>query len=106
MRGALTRYRVFAWATGVMLLLLTLNVILKYVLDRQGLGPWVAISHGWLYLAYLATTTDLWFRARLPVGPTVLVALAGTVPGMSFVAERWITRRVGPLVEDRAPVPS
>lgn len=94
--GALLRYRVLAYATGVLLLLLTLNLILKYGFDQAGLGAWVAISHGWLYLAYVLVTVDLWFRTRLPVPQTVLVVLAGTVPAMSFVAERWITHRVRP----------
>ncbi len=44
------------------------------------------------------------FRTRLPLPQTVLVVLAGTVPGMSFVAERWITHRVRPMVEQAAPV--
>jgi integral membrane protein len=44
-------------------------------------------------------TVDLWFRTRLPVAQTVLVVLAGTIPLMSFVAERWVHARVEPLVE-------
>jgi integral membrane protein len=95
--GALLRYRVLAYATGVLLLLLTFNVIVKYGFDQAGLGAWVAIAHGWLYLAYVLVTVDLWFRTRLPLPQTLLVVLAGTVPAMSFVAERWITHRVRPM---------
>lgn len=98
MKSALTRYRVLAYATGVFLLLLTVNLILKYVLDQAGLGAWIAIVHGWLYLAYVIVTVDLWFRTRLPVVRTLLVVLAGTVPFMSFVAERWVHARVQPLL--------
>jgi integral membrane protein len=98
-KSALTRYRVLAYATGVFLLLLTANLIIKYVLDRHGLGAWVAIVHGWLYLAYVIVTVDLWFRTKLPVARTILVVLAGTVPFMSFVAERWVHARLAPLVE-------
>ena len=32
-------------------------------------------------------------RLRLPAGPTVLVLLAGTIPVLTFVVERWLTRR-------------
>lgn len=99
MKSALLRYRVLAYSTGVFLLLLTANIIIKYVLDKHGLGAWVAIVHGWLYLAYVIVTVDLWFRTRLPVAQTVLVVLAGTIPFMSFVAERWVHARVEPLVE-------
>jgi HAMP domain-containing protein len=36
----------------------------------------------------------------------VLVVLAGTIPFMSFIAERWVTRRVRPMIEARDPVPT
>jgi integral membrane protein len=102
MSAALTRYRILAYATGVLLLLLTFNVIVKYGFDQAGIGAWVAITHGWLYLAYVLVTADLWFRTRLPLPQTGLVVLAGTVPAMSFVAERWITRRVRPMIAAEA----
>ena len=109
-RSALTRYRLLAWATGVFLLLLTLHVILQVVQWRQDGGPysaaeglgawlpgadaWVPITHGYLYLVYVVVAVDLWFRTRLPLLPMVGVVLAGTVPFMSFVAERWVTHRL------------
>lgn len=104
MKAALTRYRVLAYVTGVLLLLLTLNLVLKYVLDQKGLGAWVAIAHGWMYLLYVIFAVELWFRTRLPALPMIGVVLAGTIPAMSFVAERWVTHRVAPLV-DAPPQP-
>jgi integral membrane protein len=92
-RSALTRYRVLAWATGVFLLLLTLHMVLKYGFDTEGLGHWIPMIHGWLYLAYVVVAVDLWFRTRLPLGPMIGVVLAGTIPFMSFVAERWVVRQ-------------
>ncbi|NLT57124.1 MAG: DUF3817 domain-containing protein [Actinomycetales bacterium] len=91
---ALTRFRVLAYVTGVFLLLLTLNMVLKYGLDREGLGDWIAVGHGWLYLAYVLVAVDLWLRTRLPASRMILVVLAGTVPAMSFVAERWVSHRL------------
>ncbi len=120
--SALTRYRVMAWATGVLLVLLTLHVVLQVVqydgpfswggvfgeegLDAvvPGLGHLIPIAHGWLYLIYVVVAVDLWLRTKLPVLPTFLVVLAGTVPFMSFVAERWVTGRVRPMVNG-APAP-
>ena len=99
LRAALTRYRVLAYATGVFLVLLTANLVAKYGFKAQGLGAWLAIVHGYLYLAYVVIAVDLWFRTRLPFLRMVLVVIAGTVPFMSFVAERWVTGRVRPLVE-------
>jgi integral membrane protein len=105
-----------AYATGVFLLLLTLQVVLQVAqwsggdipyARAEGLSRWVPgadavvpIVHGWLYLAYVIVTVDLWFRTRLPVARTVLVVLAGTVPFMSFVAERWVSARVRPRLAD------
>ena len=120
MRSALTRYRALAWATGVFLLLLTLHVLVQWRQsaseglafgDAPGLGRWipgaqhwVPMVHGYLYLVYVIVAVDLWFRARLPIGRTVLVVLAGTVPFMSFVAERWVSGRVRPMLDARGPV--
>ncbi len=103
MKAALTRYRVLAYATGVFLVLLSVNLVIKYGLGREGLGAWLAIVHGWLYLAYVVVAVDLWFRTRLPFWRSVLVVLAGTVPLASFVAERWVTGRVRPMVEAAGP---
>jgi integral membrane protein len=113
-RAALIRYRALAYATGVFLLLLTLHVLVQWYqsssegiayADAPGLGRWipgadhwVPITHGYLYLAYVVVAVDLWFRTRLPFGRMVLVVLAGTIPGMSFVAERWVTHRVRPMI--------
>lgn len=102
MKSALTRYRVMAYLTGAFLLLLCLNMVLKYVLDQAGLGSWIPIGHGWLYMIYVAVSVDLWFRARLDTRRMVLVVLAGTVPFMSFVAERWVTTRMRPLIAAEA----
>ena len=55
---------------------------------RAIVGP----IHGFLYMGYLLLTADLAYRDRWPVGRAVLVALAGTIPFVSFVAERKITR--------------
>jgi integral membrane protein len=102
-KAALTRYRVLAYATGVFLVLLTVNLVIKYGFDGEGLGAWLAIVHGWLYLAYVVVAVDLWFRTRLPFWRSVLVVVAGTVPLASFAAERWVTNRVTPMLAQEHP---
>lgn len=90
-RGALTRYRVMAWVTGIMLLLLCLRMVLDYglELDVPWLG-WVPQAHGLVYMVYLVTTFDLWSRMRWQWARLVTMALAGVVPVMSFVLERRV----------------
>lgn len=99
-RGAVTRYRVMAWVTGTMLLLLTTEIVLKYLVHANGLdetgdprpviGSWVAFVHGWIYVVYLASVFDLWSAMRWRLGRLVAMALAGVVPVMSFLLEARI----------------
>lgn len=91
--SALTRYRVMAWAAGIGLLLLLLNMFLHYVLDLETVLDLVPRVHGFVYMAYLVTVFDLSFRMKWSLGKGVLVCLAGTVPFLSFVAEHRITQQ-------------
>ena len=47
-----------------------------------------------LYIVLLVSIANLAFRRRFPVHWIVYVALAGTIPFLSFVAERAVTRRI------------
>lgn len=98
--GALRRYRVMAWVTGVMLLVLCLEMVLKYVLQLPGFNVEgdprneaariIAMVHGWVYVVYLVTVFDLWSTLRWRLGRLVTMAAAGVVPVMSFVLERRV----------------
>jgi integral membrane protein len=93
-KPALTRYRVIAYVVGVVLLVLTYATIRKYVAHDESLVALVGPVHGFLYMVYLALTFDLARRARWSPKFTILVMLAGTVPFLSFVAERAVVRHV------------
>ncbi|HUR51395.1 MAG TPA: DUF3817 domain-containing protein [Mycobacteriales bacterium] len=93
--GALLRYRVMAWVVGTLLVLLVcLAVPLKYWADEPTPTTVLGIAHGYLYMTLLLTIADLWRRRRFPLVAVLLVALAGTIPFLSFVAEREVTKRV------------
>ncbi len=97
-RGALARYRVMAIVTGVMLLLLTVWMILKYpvqwwVADVSAVvdATWiVAPVHGWVYVVYLVTVLQAWATMRWGWGRLATMVFAGVVPVMSFVVERRV----------------
>jgi integral membrane protein len=89
----LVGYRITAYATGVMLLVLTASMVLRYGFGDERL-VWSGPVHGFLYMGYLVTTVLLGTSVRWQLGRMVLVALAGTIPLMSFVAERSVTREV------------
>ncbi len=55
---------------------------------------YLGVAHGWLYMIFLVTAFWLSRRADWDLGFTVVVLLCGTVPLLSFAAERRATRRV------------
>jgi integral membrane protein len=100
---ALLRYRVMANVVGVLLIVLILvGVPLKYLAsngtDPQLTGEWITtylgIAHGWLYMIFLVMAFLLSRKARWDVGFTITTLLCGTVPILSFWAERRATARV------------
>jgi integral membrane protein len=94
-RSALLRYRIIAYVVGVGLIVLVLiGVPLRYGADFPGVVEVVGPLHGFLYIVYLLLTADLALRTRMHPLKTLLVMAAGTIPFLSFVAERRITREV------------
>jgi integral membrane protein len=92
--AALTRYRVMAYIVGTMLLVLVFVAMpIKYWGHNDTPVAIVGTAHGFLYCVYLLTAFDLALRARWRALGTLLVLLAGTIPFLSFVAERKVTRK-------------
>ncbi|WP_416519792.1 DUF3817 domain-containing protein [Streptomyces achromogenes] len=105
-KSVLTRYRVLAYTTGVLLVLLCLSMIAKYGLDMNGAADFtrvVAIAHGWLYVVYLVFAFDLGSKAKWPVGKQLWVLIAGTIPTAAFLVERRISRELEAKVAGQAP---
>ena len=108
MSGALLRFRLIAYVVGVFLLLLTAGVVLRYGFGEPDLSLTVSRIHGFLYMAYLIAVFDLGRRVDWAPRRMILVMLAGTVPFLSFYAERVVTRRWMPAAgapEKSAPTP-
>ena len=103
MKGALTRYRIIAWVVGVLLLALTLVAMpMKYFGHNDMAVAIVAPIHGWLFVVYLIATADLARRVQWSVSRILLVAVAGTIPFMSFIMERQVRNWVQ-LPEEVSP---
>jgi integral membrane protein len=99
-QGALTRYRIIAWVVGVVLLALVLvGMPLKYIGDQDSVVAIVGPIHGFLFMVYVVLTFDLARRVRWPFGRMVLVMLAGTIPFLSFWAERKVSHSWIPAAE-------
>ncbi|WP_069769980.1 MULTISPECIES: DUF3817 domain-containing protein [unclassified Streptomyces] len=107
-KSVLTRYRVLAYVTGVLLVLLCLSMIAKYGLDVDGAADFtrvIAIAHGWLYVLYLGFAFDLGSKAKWPFGKLLWVLLAGTIPTAAFFVERKVSHEFAGRTEGTAPAP-
>ncbi len=94
MSGALNRFRFMAYVVGIGLLLLVVAMLFKYVGDSTGMIKLVGPVHGFLYAIYLVIAVDLGLKSRWSIKGTILVLLAGTIPFLSFYAERKVVERV------------
>lgn len=113
MRLNVTLYRVMAYVTGVILVVLCALAISQLFVSDAGLVNAVGTVHGFLYIVYLIVSYPLTRRLRLTFWPAVGVLLAGTVPVMTFVVERRISHRYiepalasGPAARPPAPAAS
>lgn len=108
-------FRTTAYITGSMLLLLTVEMILKYFVgvEIEAGGPlgaialvpvgtvtavnvstWILIVHGWLYVVYLFGCFQLWSAMRWSALWFPVLAAGGVVPFLSFFTERRVRRIV------------
>ena len=117
-RSALKFYKVLAYLTGTMLLLLCAELIARYgfgqylfaggtnavtrqpfgfgfadaepqgVLGGVNLSVTVLIVHGWMYVVYLISNFRLWSLMRWPFLKLILLALGGVIPFLSFIVEK------------------
>lgn len=118
MRTALLRYQILAATVGVLLVVLFFVGVplanftggpMWHVFDStpeiwiEGSRPqlvgefitgWLATLHGWLYMLFVIVAFLLSRKAGWDLRFTVVTLLLGTVPVLSFWAERRATRRV------------
>ena len=93
MRLNVTAYRVMAYITGVVLIVLCALAIAQVATNDGAVVNAVGTAHGLLYIVYLLVSYPLTRRLRLAARPTVVVLLAGTIPVMTFIVERRISHR-------------
>ena len=93
-RSALTGYRVMAWLTGIWLIALCYEIILKYVVKVDDPPSWIGVVHGWVYFVYLLFTANLAVKVRWPIAKTIGVLLAGTIPLLGIIVEQVQTREL------------
>jgi len=101
--------------TGVFLLLLCVEVILKFVFQYEielggpngllalvpretvtafNLSTAILIVHGWFYVLYLFADFRLWSLMRWSFPRFLVIALGGIIPTLSFFLEVRVAREV------------
>ncbi len=89
-------YRVMAYLTGTMLIILCfIGIPLQVWGHDDVIARVVGTIHGGLYIVYLivAFAMTRLVRMRTASPGTIIVLLAGTIPVLTFVVERWVTHR-------------
>lgn len=104
LRAAVTRFRVLAVVVGIGLLVLVLVAMpLRYLAGYPTFSEYFSPVHGFAYMGYLVVTVDLGRRVGWSLTRMVGVMLAGTVPLLSFVVERRVTRDLRARAAGPAP---
>jgi integral membrane protein len=92
---ALLRYRVMATVVGVLLIaLIFVAVPLNHLADIPEPSTVLGTAHGWLYGLFFLSAVDLALRAKWTLKGFLLTVIAGTVPVLSFFAERRATAKM------------
>ena len=106
MRAAVLWYRVMAYITGVVLIVLCFVGIPLQIAGHPAVANDVGVLHGILYIIYLVCAWILSRKLALATKPTVIMLLAGTIPVMTFIVERHISHRyIEPALAGGAAAP-
>jgi integral membrane protein len=94
-------YRALAFVVGVLLLLGTLDIILKYGFS-DGSGPqrfgsdfsWIWVFHGWIFIVYVIVAFILTQRAKWSIPQFLVMMISGLIPVTIFFVEHFAAKRL------------
>jgi integral membrane protein len=93
MHAAALRYRVMAYITGVLIIVVCfVGIPLQVAAHNTFIANDIGTLHGFLYIIYVVVAYMLAQKLKMRLGPTILLLLAGTIPVLTFVVERWMNR--------------
>jgi len=93
MHAAVLRYRVMAYITGVLIIVVCfVGIPMQIAAHNAFIVNDIGTIHGFLYIVYIIFAYILAQKLKLPTKHTVILLLAGTVPVMTFFVERWMMR--------------
>ena len=124
-KSALSFYKVSSVITGIFLLLVVTEMVIKYAFGQTiasggsvgliGLVPnpidgtgfptgaidiskWLLVIHGNLYVVYLFADFRIWRMAELKFKDFIVIAMGGIVPLTSFFIERSYSKKVSDIL--------
>jgi integral membrane protein len=109
LRLAVRAYRTMAYITGTMLCILVFIGIPLQLAGHKQTEEIVGTLHGILYIIYIVVAFAMTRFVRMKVASpgTIIVLLAGILPVLTFVIERWVTRTyINPALAAAGPVAS
>jgi len=95
MHAAVLRYRVMAYITGVLIIVVCfVGIPLQVAANNSFIVNDIGTVHGFLYIIYVicAYLLSLKLGMKTLSWQTILLLLAGTIPVMTFFVERWMMR--------------
>jgi integral membrane protein len=117
-KTALLWYRVLATIVGISIIVL---ILIGLPLDRlhnlspgvfplgstgqqigHGISAVLGTAHGFIYMGFLFVAFTLSRMARWSIAFTIVTLLCGTIPFLSFWAERRAIRQVQARIDERA----
>jgi integral membrane protein len=88
-----TGYRVMAYITGVLIIVICFaGLPLQFAAGSDWIDKWLGTVHGYLYVIYVVIAFLLAAKLRMRPLQMIPLLLAGIVPIMTFIVERWMMR--------------
>ena len=93
LKAYVTGYRVMAYITGVLIIVICFaGLPLQFAAGQPWIDRVLGTVHGYLYIVYVIFAWLLGTKLRLRPRQMIPLLLAGIIPVMTFVVERWMTR--------------
>lgn len=108
LRAYVIGYRVMAYITGVLIIVICFaGLPLQFAAGQPWIDQVLGTVHGYLYIGYVIIAWLLGTKLRLRPRQMIPLLLAGIIPVMTFVVERWMSRTyIAPaLAASGDPVP-
>ncbi|MEJ4100757.1 DUF3817 domain-containing protein [Corynebacterium mastitidis] len=95
-KTSLKLFKTSAWATGTFLILLIISIIAdtRSTYDISTFRNFIAIIHGWIYLAYAAASLNITIKTRSKPQKIIILLIYGTIPFLSFLVAKNVSQEV------------